>query len=173
VINWRSHQHKVEGGGDFAQPTLKAKLFNIDILEKIMMSNQSESPCHVFVYGTLKPNEANFAEYCADKAIAIQRAIAFGELFALPMGYPAMIVGNYQVHGYLLSFKNASILESLDDLEDYQSDRLASENAYNRQQIEVFDLEGKSLGMALAYLMTSAQVVSYEGIAQLDGWWSA
>ncbi|WP_103667017.1 gamma-glutamylcyclotransferase [Pseudanabaena sp. BC1403] len=128
--------------------------------------------CHVFVYGTLKPNEANYAEYCAGKAIAEQQAIAYGELFALPMGYPAMILGDQQVHGYLLSFPDISILESLDDLEDYQCDRAAAENVYNRQQIEVFDVEGNSLGFSWAYLMTLEQVTKFGGIAQIDGCWS-
>jgi gamma-glutamylcyclotransferase (GGCT)/AIG2-like uncharacterized protein YtfP len=119
--------------------------------------------CHVFVYGTLKPNEANYAEYCAGRVIAQQQAIAYGELFALPMGYPAMILGDQQVHGYLLSFPDVSILESLDDLEGYQCDRAASENLYNRQQIEVFDMEGNVLGCAWAYLMTLEQVTKYRG----------
>jgi len=136
-----------------------------------MTSYQSATLCHVFVYGTLKPNETNYAEYCAGKAIAEQQAIAYGELFALPIGYPAIILGNQQVHGYLLSFPDVSILESLDDLEDYQCDRPASENAYNRQQIEVFDLEGNSLGLAWAYFMTLAQVTKLGGIAQSDGCW--
>ena len=35
------------------------------------------------------------------------------KLFALPMGYPAMTMGNQQVHGYLLSFPDVSILDSL------------------------------------------------------------
>ena len=137
-----------------------------------MMSNPSKSACHVFVYGTLKPNEANFAAYCEGKTIAIQNGIAYGELFALPMGYPAMIVGNQRVHGYLLSFNDVSILEALDELEDYQCDRAASANLYNRQQIEVFDLAEKSVGMAWAYFMTSEQVIKFEGIAQVDGYWS-
>lgn len=132
---------------------------------------QNVALCHVFVYGTLKPNEANYDQYCAGKVIAQQQAIAYGELFALPMGYPAMIVGNTQVHGYLLSFPDASILESLDELEDYQSDRDATENLYNRQQIEVFDLEGNSLGLAWAYFMTLAQVTKLVGIAQPNGCW--
>ena len=138
----------------------------------IVISNmQNAALCHVFVYGTLKPNEANYAKYCAGKAIAKQLAIAYGELFALPMGYPAMILGNHQVHGYLLSFPDVSILDSLDDLEDYQCDRAASENLYDRQQIEVFDLEGSSLGFAWAYFMTEEQVTKFAGIAQLDGCW--
>ncbi|OYQ64360.1 hypothetical protein B9G53_12135 [Pseudanabaena sp. SR411] len=138
-----------------------------------MISNMKNvSLCNVFVYGTLKPNEANYAEYCAGKAITQQQAIAYGKLFALPMGYPAMTVGNAQVHGYLLSFPDASILESLDELEDYQSDRASHENLYNRRLIEVFDLQGEALGMAWAYFMELAQVTKFAGMAQHDGLWT-
>ena len=128
--------------------------------------------CHVFVYGTLKPNQANFEQYCAGKVIAMQQAIAYGELFVLPMGYPAMIVGNSPVYGYLLSFNDDSILESLDELEDYQSDRASIENLYNRQQIEVFDMQGRLLGKAWAYFMTSFQVIKFGGISQPNGLFS-
>ncbi|WP_055074742.1 gamma-glutamylcyclotransferase [Pseudanabaena sp. 'Roaring Creek'] len=128
--------------------------------------------CHVFVYGTLKPNEENYAQYCAGKTIAEQQAIAYGELFSLPMGYPAMILGDRQIHGYLLSFAEASILESLDDLEDYQSDRNASENAYNRYEIEAFDLEGNLLTSAWAYFMTLEQITKFGGVPQLNGCWT-
>ncbi|MEA5476872.1 gamma-glutamylcyclotransferase [Pseudanabaena galeata UHCC 0370] len=130
------------------------------------------SLCNVFVYGTLKPNEANYAEYCAGKAITQQQAIAYGELFALPMGYPAITIGNAQVHGYLLSFPDASILESLDQLEDYQGDRASHENLYDRRLIEVFDLQGVSLGIAWAYFMELTQVTKLGGIAQHDGLWT-
>ena len=127
--------------------------------------------CNVFVYGTLKPNQANYAEYCANKAIAQQQAIAYGELFALPMGYPAMTIGNSHVHGYLLSFSDASILESLDQLEDYQGDRASHENLYDRRLIEVFDLQGESLGIVWAYLMELTQITKFAGIALPDGLW--
>ena len=132
--------------------------------------------CHVFVYGTLKPNQANFEQYCAGKVIAMQQAIAYGELFVLPMGYPAMIVGNSPVYGYLLSFNDDSVLESLDELEDYQSDHASienlDENLYNRQQIEVFDMQGMLLGKAWAYFMTSSQVIKFGGIYQANGLFS-
>lgn len=132
--------------------------------------------CHVFVYGTLKPNQANFEQYCAGKVIAMQQAIAYGELFVLPMGYPAMIVGNSPVYGYLLSFNDDSVLESLDELEDYQSDHASienlDENLYNRQQIEVFDIQVRLLGKAWAYFMTSFQVIKFGGIYQPNGLFS-
>ncbi|NMF57825.1 gamma-glutamylcyclotransferase family protein [Pseudanabaena yagii] len=137
-----------------------------------MTNNSDTALCNVFVYGTLKPHESNYAAYCAGKAIAQQQAIAYGELFALPMGYPAMISGHSPVKGYLLSFPDTSILESLDELEDYQSTRPDSENLYNRYEIEVFDLERNSLGLAWAYFMTLEKVITFGGIAQLDGYWS-
>ena len=137
-----------------------------------MKSSPDQMLCHIFVYGTLKPHEENFPKYCEGKVIAQQQAIAYGELFALPMGYPAMIIGNNPVYGYLLSFKDAGILESLDELEDYHSDRPRSENLYHRQQIEVFNLAQNSLGLAWVYLMTSEQINLLDGTAQSDGIWN-
>jgi len=64
----------------------------------------------VFVYGTLKPGEANYKRYCANKVVDVKKAFAQGKLFALPMGYPAMTLGDSQVYGYLLSFSNPRIL---------------------------------------------------------------
>ncbi|AFY36149.1 gamma-glutamylcyclotransferase [Calothrix sp. PCC 7507] len=126
----------------------------------------------VFVYGTLKPGEANYQKYCADKVVDAQRATAQGQLFALPMGYPAMTLGYDQVHGYLLSFADLGVLHDLDDLEDYQPARQVSENLYNRQQIEVFNLQKISLAWAWVYLMTPDRVSKIGGVRQPDGWWS-
>lgn len=136
----------------------------------------NQSPCHVFVYGTLKPDQENFATYCANKLIASQIAIAFGQLFALPMGYPAMILSKQNpiaVQGYRLTFADASILESLDELEEYDCDRNPADNLYNRQSLEIFDLNQQSLGLAWVYLMTAAQVQNLAGIPQTNGCWTA
>ncbi|WP_298921271.1 gamma-glutamylcyclotransferase [uncultured Nostoc sp.] len=126
----------------------------------------------VFVYGTLKPGEANYKKYCADKIIDVKRAFVQGKLFALPMGYPAMTLGNTQVYGYLLSFSNLRILNELDMLENYQPTRQPSENLYNRQIIEVYQLQSLSLGWAWVYLMTLDQVNQLGGFLQPDGWWT-
>ncbi|MBD2176775.1 gamma-glutamylcyclotransferase [Pseudanabaena sp. FACHB-1998] len=134
---------------------------------------ESTDSCQVFVYGTLKPNEANYAKYCEGKILTQQPAIAYGKLFALPMGYPAMIQGDREVQGYLFSFEDDHIFESLDELEDYQSDRHFSENLYTRQRIEIFDLERISLGWAWTYLMTLEQVSKFGGIYLENGLWVA
>ncbi|MBW4644661.1 MAG: gamma-glutamylcyclotransferase [Goleter apudmare HA4340-LM2] len=126
----------------------------------------------VFVYGTLKPGEANYKKYCDGKVVNAERATTQGQLFALPMGYPAMTRGNSQVHGYLLSFTDSRVLHELDQLEDYQPTRHMSENLYNRLQVQVFDLQEISLAWAWVYLMTPDRVNQIDGTPQLDGWWS-
>ncbi len=125
----------------------------------------------VFVYGTLKPGESNYQSYCAGKVVAVKRALAFGQLFSLPFGYPAMIPGNSPVQGFLLSFSNSEILTQLDWLEDYDPQRPLMDNEYYRQQIEIFDMRFQPLGTAWAYLMTPEQICSYAGVLLPDGLW--
>lgn len=126
----------------------------------------------VFVYGTLKPGEANYERYCHGKVVDAHKACTLGKLFALPMGYPAMTLGDSRVYGYLLFFADSGVLNQLDELEGYQPVRTASENLYNRQQIEIYDLEQTSLGLAWVYLMTCNQIHQLGGVFQTDGWWS-
>jgi len=126
----------------------------------------------VFVYGTLKPGEANYKKYCAGKVVDVKRAFVEGKLFALPMGYPAMMLGNSKVYGYLLSFPNPRILNELDVLENYQPTRQHSENLYNRQIIEVYEPQSLSYSWAWVYLMTLEQVEQLGGFLQPNGWWS-
>lgn len=126
----------------------------------------------VFVYGTLKPGESNYERYCAGKVVAAQRAIARGQLFALPMGYPAMTKGHRPVHGFLLTFADPDVLTDLDELEDYNPSRRAAQNEYNRQKIEIYHQAGQPLGTAWAYLMTPEQVRCQGGVLLPSGWWS-
>lgn len=129
------------------------------------------SELRVFVYGTLKPGEINYQRYCAGKVSQEQPAIAQGQLFALPMGYPAMVVGNGWVSGFLLSFPDSAILRVLDELEDYVPGRSPELNEYQRQLIEVFDPEMRSLGQAWAYFMTLKRVHQLQGRFLPSGVW--
>jgi gamma-glutamylcyclotransferase (GGCT)/AIG2-like uncharacterized protein YtfP len=133
---------------------------------------KSSDLVRVFVYGTLKPGEANYKKYCAGKVVDVKRAFVEGKLFALTMGYPAMTLGDSQVQGYLLSFANPRILDELDMLENYQPTRQTPENLYNRQIIEVYEPQSISLGWAWVYLMTVEQVDQLGGFLQPGGWWS-
>jgi gamma-glutamylcyclotransferase (GGCT)/AIG2-like uncharacterized protein YtfP len=103
--------------------------------------------------------------------VEAKRAIAFGQLFDLSLGYPAMTHGESPVQGFLLTFDDPTVLSILDELEDYDPHRLPQENEYNRQQIETYTLEEQALGPAWAYLMTFEQVQRLEGIPIPSGWW--
>ncbi|MBV8885292.1 MAG: gamma-glutamylcyclotransferase [Chroococcidiopsidaceae cyanobacterium CP_BM_RX_35] len=134
---------------------------------------ESHNLVKVFVYGTLKPGEANYQRYCAGLVIETQRAITFGQLFALPFGYPAMTLGDHLIYGFLFSFSDAAVLHHLDWLEDYNPKRPATQNEYIRQQMEIYSLEMLPLGSAWVYLMTLERIHSYEGLLLPNGWWSS
>jgi len=136
------------------------------------MDTKAPDLLSVFVYGTLKPGEANYEFYCASDVVDAKKAWVRGQLYSLPQGYPAMTTGNDKVYGYLLSFNNSEVLSSLDELEDYHPQRPSKENLYNRTQVEICDLENNSLGLAWVYLMSFMMIFQLKGTPQIDGWWS-
>ena len=101
------------------------------------------------------------------------QAYAWGELYDLPLGYPAMTVGKSKVMGFLLTFADEGILSALDELEDYHPDRSPPENEYQRQLIPVYNPSGRFLGQAWGYLMTIARVKELQGVPILSGWWES
>jgi len=131
----------------------------------------------VFVYGTLKPGESNYQHYCASKIIAAAPAIARGQLFSLPAGYPAMTLGSGWVHGFVLTLNDPKILKVLDEYEGYQAGRShsgsagAPENLYDRQVIATFNPSQQSLGFAWAYLMPPDKIYRLGGTLLPDGEW--
>ncbi len=125
----------------------------------------------VFVYGTLKPGEVYYQRYCAGKTIAEHPAIVQGRLYALPMGYPAMIPGDGIVHGYVLSFAGSDILHDLDQLEGYDPQAPTESNDYDRRQIAAFTPDRRSLGNVWVYMMQLDAVVQLQGILLHSGLW--
>jgi gamma-glutamylcyclotransferase (GGCT)/AIG2-like uncharacterized protein YtfP len=126
----------------------------------------------VFVYGTLQPGERYYPEYCEDNVVESCPAIAYGKLYDLPQGYPAMTPGDQAVYGSLLTFASDEVLIALDDLEDYNPQRHPDENEYFRQYQEIFNLEGQSLGMAWIYLMDMTKVEQFGGRWLSSGKWT-
>ena len=126
----------------------------------------------IFVYGTLKPGEINYQHYCAGVAIAATRAYTWGKLYNLPIGYPAMTLGNSKVEGFLLTFADPAILDRLDELEDYDPMRSPLENEYHRQKIMVYKTSGESIGEAWSYVMTFEKVRQLRGVFLPSGCWS-
>ena len=127
----------------------------------------------VFVYGTLKPGESNYRRYCQGRVKESCPAIAYGQLFSLPFGYPAMTEGQSIVRGVVLTFEDSSIFSKLDRLEDYHPNRHPDENEYQRLAIESFNSDRQPLGKAWAYIMAFEKVRSYGGILLPEGCWPA
>jgi gamma-glutamylcyclotransferase (GGCT)/AIG2-like uncharacterized protein YtfP len=133
----------------------------------------------MFVYGTLKPSECH-ADIWLERAIATQPAIVSGQLYALPLGYPALVPGTQWVEGYLLSFADAVILTLLDELEqhgvaEFQQQYpglVREEYAYTRNLIAVFDRDQRLLNQAWVYQMTHEQVARLRGAPLPEGRWS-
>ena len=117
----------------------------------------------VFVYGTLKPGEANYYRYCDGHVVFQQEAYTKGILYDLPFGYPAMTEGKNQVRGVLLTFEDPNILDNLDRLEGYQPQRAANLNEYYRCLIPVYSSNDQLLDRAWAYFMTPVKVKQYQG----------
>ena len=125
------------------------------------------------MYGTLKPGEINYQLLCQKKVVEQQEAYTFGELYDLSYGYPAMTIGKSKVRGFLLTFAQPEILGDLDDLEGYNPQASGEDNEYYRQQIEVYDLLGNSLGQAWAYFMTLERVKKGKGVWLSSGCWNS
>lgn len=126
----------------------------------------------VFVYGTLKPGECNYARFCEGKVTSSQKCWTKGQLFLLPVGYPAMITGNDKVQGFLLTFSDESILNKLDRLEGYNPQQSPEMNIYQRQKTIVYDeLSDEVLGHIWAYFMTEERVKNSHGVLIPSGCW--
>jgi gamma-glutamylcyclotransferase (GGCT)/AIG2-like uncharacterized protein YtfP len=148
------------------------------------------SPLHVFVYGTLKPGEANFVGvassrnetlreryencYCGNRVISIQRGYIQAELYHFPaLGYPGAIHGASRVHGYVLTFADAEVLVKLDELEDYQPDRPPAQNEYTRELVSTYRLDGSFFVSAWVYFIGIDRIEQWGGILVPDGWWES
>jgi gamma-glutamylcyclotransferase (GGCT)/AIG2-like uncharacterized protein YtfP len=139
-----------------------------------------EAGLRVFVYGSLKPGEINDWVY-AGSTLEAQTAIAYGQLYALPLGYPAMTSGKSLVYGYLLSFASLDILPILDQFEQHDLEALKrcapeqsfEQSQYERRLIEVFKQNRSRLGFAWAYTMTTEQVSQLGGIRLTCGNWNS
>ncbi len=135
---------------------------------------------HVFVYGTLKPGEANH-RVCEPYVVAAQPAIAPGGLYHLPFDYPAMTLDDPgQVKGCLLTFTDPCILDILDQFEQHDPakflrlmpDRDITHHQYQRRWIPLLSAARSPSESAWAYIMTRYQVTQLNGIAVPSGDWS-
>ena len=127
----------------------------------------------VFVYGTLKPGEANFAPYCHRYVKSQEEAYVEGLLYELPMGYPGITEGNNKVRGVLLTFSTNKVLQNLDLLEGYQPNRTSNLNEYDRRLVPVYSLDDQFIDRAWCYFMTPEKIEQYQGILLKSNCWTS
>ncbi len=133
----------------------------------------------IFTYGTLMPGCINH-HVCAAMVMQVQPALTLGELYALPLGYPALTCGDRLIQGYRMEL-TAPALEVLDQFEQHDPltfrqhypDLQREEHQYHRQLIDIFDYEHVALGKAWAYCMTLAQIEHLNGVKLLCDCWSS
>ena len=142
------------------------------------MNNLSRliSGLKIFVYGTLKPKELNFQRLCQPYVSDCYPATTQGQLYALPEGYPAMVLPTLEtptssVKGYVLLFEQAGILQALDELEGYDPCGEGCLNEYDRCQVRVVDATTQRSDSAWAYVMTLRKIQQRGGLLVSDGCW--
>jgi gamma-glutamylcyclotransferase (GGCT)/AIG2-like uncharacterized protein YtfP len=140
----------------------------------------------IFVYGTLMPGESHYPE---DVLNAVP-AIAHGNLFHLPLGYPAMAIPELErsgssapptttVQGVVLTFSNLDMLQRLDAYEQHDPVVFSrclpgleiADHQYQRVEIPVFTHHHHPLGRAWAYGMTLNQIQRLGGVELPNGRW--
>lgn len=131
----------------------------------------TDSPCRLFVYGTLKPGERAFDRLCQPITLSTQPAMASGRLYHLPQGYPAMTLEPGWVQGVLLTITSLERLQPLDDFEEYYPDR-PDRSEYLRHLHPVYDYSRQPLGTAWVYTMPRDRTLSLGGQWLPEGYWS-
>lgn len=132
--------------------------------------NPSPTP-RVFVYGTLKPGGYYWARFCEGRVSEAVEAKVRGNLYALPMGYPALAKGDGWAQGYLLTLHDEAVLAGFDMLEDYDPDRAPSENEYQRVEVSVYSNEDDAIGTAWTYIMDLDRINELHGVIIANGEW--
>ena len=118
---------------------LLVMLFSMMVLTLVGCSAPKEDNIEkVFVYGSLRSDMFNYNVYLNGKVEENKKATIKGDLFHLDnKGYPAVVPGDGEVVGELMTFKDfESTLKDLDELEAYE-EGAEDENEYNRVVVDV------------------------------------
>jgi gamma-glutamylcyclotransferase (GGCT)/AIG2-like uncharacterized protein YtfP len=142
-----------------------------DLVQPPDSAMDAASPVRVFVYGTLKPGGRYHEPYCGGRVRSYCEAIAYGDLYDLPVGYPAMTKGDRPIQGVVLTLTHPDDLRHIDQLEGHDPDRPSDENEYERSHVEVFDLQGQSLGTVWMYWMPLERVHRLGGTYYAGNCW--
>lgn len=113
----------------------------------------------VFVYGSLRSGMFNYGKLLKGKVKGLEKGTIRGELFHIEnKGYPAVICGDENIAGELMSFENfVGTLEELDELENFKESNENSE--YLREVVEV-SLEDGAKEIAYFYKYNTNSIMN-------------
>lgn len=114
----------------------------------------------VFVYGSLRTDFWNYDKVLKNRVRQVEKGQIKGDLYHLPAGYPAVILGEGTVYGEVITLSQDKILKSLDLLEGYMGE--GEENLYVRVKQKVH-LEDGSQKMCWVYIYVDEKVAKKEG----------
>lgn len=127
-------------------------------------------PLSLFVYGTLKPGQSGFDQFCRGQVIALTPALVQGRLYQLSLGYPALSQEPGWVEGVLLTLARQDSLAAIDAFEEYDP-RCPGQSPYQRRWQSVYRLDLTPLSQAWVYTMELDQIRTYGGQWLPKGIW--
>lgn len=127
----------------------------------------------VFVYGTLKPGGFYWPKFCEGKVERFWKARAKGQIFHLPVNYPAVHFGGDDwVYGFVLELGDAQTLRGFDQLEGFDPGSPSdSRNDYFRKRIEVERIDSGDCIEVWSYEMGLEKIRSQGGARVESGDW--
>ena len=116
----------------------------------------------LFVYGTLKPGQWAFDQFCQGQVITMIPALTQGRLYHLSLGYPALSLEAGWVQGVLLILASQEHLAAIDSFEEYDP-QCPDQSPYQRRWQPVYRLDRSPLSQAWVYTMASGRIQRFNG----------
>jgi len=127
----------------------------------------------VFVYGTLMPGGFYWDRYCEGRVERWWKARIRGEIYHLPLGYPAARLGGpHWIYGVVLVLRDRRALEGIDELEGFSPKNPDDPSReYLRKRVEALGEGGEPPQQVWAYEMDLAKINGLGGVRIESGLW--
>jgi len=109
----------------------------------------------VFVYGSLRNGEFNYARYLQNQSEFLGYGYVYGFLYVIDeKNYPALLPGNRFIKGEIYEVSK-QLAEEIDVMEEYHQSN-NNTNGYNKLRVPVYDDQKNDLGDCPAYFFNNA-----------------
>lgn len=122
----------------------------------------------IFVYGSLRQDYWNHDKVFKNRIRSIEKGKIKGKLYHLPAGYPAVLKGQDEVYGEIITITQEKILKSVDFLEGYLGE--GKENLYTREKCEAVLEDGTKVD-CWVYSYVNEREAKKEGLYIPHGDW--